>query len=221
MDINLNYTVCGEGLPLILLHGNGEDGTYFKNQIEYFAKFYKVIAIDTRGHGLSPKGIKPFTLMQFADDLYDFMVEHEIAKANILGFSDGGNIALIFALRHPDMIEKLVLNGANLNPRGVRAIYQMPITIGYMAASLFKGGKNNADMLRLMVKEPNISVQQLSDLNVETLVIAGTKDMIKRSHTKLIGSSIPNAKTVFLEGDHFIASKNPDKFNEAVHSFLK
>lgn len=57
MDIKLHYTEQGEGDPLILLHGNGEDGTYFCNQIKFFAKQYTVYAVDTRGHGKSPRGI--------------------------------------------------------------------------------------------------------------------------------------------------------------------
>ena len=86
MDIKLNYEEKGSGDVLILLHGNGEDHSNFVAQIEYFSKQYRVIALDTRGHGLSPRGEKPFTISQFADDLYDFMKELGIARANILGF---------------------------------------------------------------------------------------------------------------------------------------
>ena len=118
------------------------------------------------------------------------------------------------------MIDKLVLNGGNLNPRGVRTVYQLPIELGYAASKLFKGAKDHADLLRLMVKEPNILPDSLSKLWVKTLVIAGTRDMIKRKHTKLIGKSLPNSETVFLKGDHFIANKNPGAFNSAVHTFL-
>lgn len=75
MDIKLHYTEQGSGTPLILLHGNGEDSGYFVHQIEYFKDRYQVIAIDTRGHGQSPRGEKPFTIRQFAGDLHDFMDE--------------------------------------------------------------------------------------------------------------------------------------------------
>ena len=83
MDIRLNYTEKGEGDLLILLHGNGEDTTYFEHQLEYFSQFYRVIAVDTRGHGKSPRGTKPFTIVQFAEDLYDFMVFHLICWKNL------------------------------------------------------------------------------------------------------------------------------------------
>ena len=98
MDIKLYYQEKGTGEPLILLHGNGEDSSYFKNQIDYFQNTYRVIAIDTRGHGRSPRGDAPFTIEQFACDLYDFMQEHRISNAIILGFSDGANIAMRFAI---------------------------------------------------------------------------------------------------------------------------
>lgn len=76
MDIDLYYQEKGnkDKTPLILLHGNGEDGSYFKNQIDYFSDKYRVIALDTRGHGKSPRGTEPFTIEQFSCDLYDFMV---------------------------------------------------------------------------------------------------------------------------------------------------
>lgn len=225
MDIKLNYIERGAGFPLILLHGNGENYGYFEHQIEYFSAKYRIIAIDTRGHGKSPRGGSPFTIAQFAEDLNEFMVEHKIEKAHILGFSDGGNIALTFALRHPKKIKKLILNGANLNTAGVRPVIQAPIVIGYKLASMFAGksekAKKNAEMMSLMVNEPDIKPSELAGLTFPVLVIAGTKDMIKRSHTELIAESLPQAKLVFIDGDHFIASKKPLEFNRAVDEFLE
>ena len=89
MDIELFYREKGSGEPLILLHGNGEDGSYFVHQIEHFQSRYRVIALDTRGHGRSQRGSAPFTIRQFALDLYDFLRAHEIPSAVLLGFSDG------------------------------------------------------------------------------------------------------------------------------------
>lgn len=141
MSSDLYYEEFGYGFPLILLHGNGEDHMYFKYQIEYFSREYRVIAIDTRGHGRSPRGDGEFTLSRFADDLYMFMTAHGIEKAHILGFSDGGNIALIFALRHPDMVESLILNGANIDPSGVKRRTQIPIELGYRNCIKVRGKK--------------------------------------------------------------------------------
>ena len=71
-DIRLHWTERGQGAPLILLHGNGEDGGYFENQLAHFSKNRRVIAPDTRGHGQSPRGGAPFTIRQFAEDLLIF-----------------------------------------------------------------------------------------------------------------------------------------------------
>ena len=125
-DIHLNYVERGAGDALILLHGNGESLDYFSGQIDFFAKSCRVIALDTRGHGASPRGSAPFTIRQFAEDLRAFMDEKGIESAHILGFSDGGNIALSFALKYPQRVKKLILNGANLDPMGVKLHVQLP-----------------------------------------------------------------------------------------------
>lgn len=224
MDIQLHYEARGTGKPLILLHGNGEDGSYFVHQMAFFSQNYRVIAVDTRGHGQSPRGTAPFTIGQFAEDLLHLMDRLGLETANLLGFSDGGNIALTFALEHPERVDKLILNGANLFPGGVKRTVQLPIVLGYQIASLFarrqEKAKRNAELLGLMVKEPNLSPADLARLEVPTLVIAGTRDMIRARHTRLIAESLPNARLVFLPGDHFIANKQPDAFNRAVREFL-
>ena len=224
MDIELNYCEQGTGFPLILLHGNGESLDYFSHQITYFSKSFRVIAVDTRGHGRSPRGERPFTISQFAEDLREFMDGLGIEKAHILGFSDGGNIALTFALRYPERVERLVLNGANLNPSGVKAHVQLPIVLGYRIASLFAGksadAMKNAELLGLMVNEPDIRPEELRGLQIKTLVIAGKKDMIKESHTRLIGENLPAGQLEIIDGDHFIANKNPDEFNRVAEKFL-
>ena len=225
MDIQLNFIEQGQGQPMVLLHGNGEDSSYFVHQIAHFSKSYRVIAIDTRGHGQSPRGEKPFAIKQFAEDLKDFLDTRNIAKAIILGFSDGGNIALEFALKYPERVEKLILNGANLFPSGVKPLYQWPIEIGYRVAKMFSNksvkAKQNAEMLGLMVNEPHIDPSELARLTIPVLVIAGKKDMIKESHTRLIYKSLPDAQMNIIEGDHFIANKNYEAFNRVVGRFLK
>lgn len=225
MDIQLHYTEKGRGQPLILLHGNGESLAYFGHQISYFSENYRVIAIDTRGHGKSPRGKAPFSIRQFAEDLHDFMDAHGIDRAHILGFSDGGNIAMVFALKYPGRVDRLILNGANLDTNGVKPSVQIPVTVGYKIASVFarrdRKAKENAEMLGLMVNDPKVSVRELAGLSVKTLVIAGTRDMIKASHTRLIADTLPDSALVFIEGDHFIANKKPKEFNAAVEQFLQ
>ncbi len=224
LDIELHDTEAGQGKPLILLHGNGENNGYFKNQIPVFATRFHVFAPDTRGHGQTPRGEGAFTIRRFADDLAGFMDRHGLSRAHLLGFSDGANIAMCFALKYPERVDKLILNGGNLTPRGVKARYQLPIEIGYYAARLFSGkderAKAKAELLGLMVNDPFLSPHELAGIRAQTLVIAGTRDMIRTRHTRLIARSIPGAKLLFLKGDHFIAAKQSAAFNRAVLDFL-
>ena len=224
MDVSLYYQEWGEGEPLFLLHGNGEDGTYFVNQTTYFSDRYRLIAVDTRGHGKSLRGTAPFTMEQFAIDLHKLMDRLQIQKAVILGFSDGANIAMKFALKYPDRVKALILNGGNLNTKGVKRSIQIPIEIGYRFAKLFarksEEAKSHMEILGLMVNEPNIQPEELRAIQAPTLVIVGTKDMIKQEHTEIIAQSIPNAKLSVISGDHFIANKNPEAFNKVVEDFL-
>ena len=207
-DIQLYSIERGTGEPLILLHGNGEESRYFARQIRHFAKTRKVIAIDTRGHGQSPRGNAPFTIRQFAEDLHDFMEEKGIERADILGFSDGGNTALVFALQYPQKVRKLILNGANLYPSGMKTLIVLPIWAGYGAASLLAPVSQKAKKQKELL------------ISSKTLVLVGKNDMIRHRHSLLIAKSIPGAKFVCIRGDHFIAAKNPETFNRAVERFL-
>lgn len=224
MDISLYYEEQGKGEPIFLLHGNGEDGTYFVNQLSFFSDKYRMIAVDTRGHGKSPRGTAPFTMEQFAMDLWKLMERLQISRAVILGFSDGANIAMKFALKYPDRVKALILNGGNLDTKGVKRSIQIPIEIGYRFAKLFAGkseeAKTHMEILGLMVNEPNIRPEELHAIQAPTLVIVGTKDMIKQAHTEMIAENIPNAKLSVIPGDHFIANKNAEAFNKEVEAFL-
>ncbi len=225
MDIRHYYVEQGEGYPLILLHGNGEDHTCFAEQMKAFSSNYHVYAIDTRGHGKTPRGEKPFTIRQFADDLAGFMDEHGIRRAHILGFSDGGNIAMIFAMKYPKKVNRLILDGANLDGRGVRRCVQMQIVLVYRMASFlgrwFKKAKDKAEMFGLMVNDPNVRPEELHMIRAKTLVMAGTKDLILKTETETIAHHIKRSHLRFIKGGHWIAGENPKAFNKTVLSFLQ
>lgn len=207
-----SYTGTGRTAPILLIRFP-------------FSDKYRVIAVDTRGHGKSSRGTAPFTMEQFAMDLYALMDKLQIQRAMILGFSDGANIAMKFALKYPDRVKSLVLNGGNLDAKGVKKSVQIPIEIGYRFAKLFAGKSEEAkvhmEILGLMVNEPDIKPEELRAIQAPTLVIVGTKDMIKQSHTKIIAQNIPNAKLSVIQGNHFIANKNPEEFNKEVEDFLR
>jgi pimeloyl-ACP methyl ester carboxylesterase len=224
MNIKLHYTDNGSGEILILLHGNSEENGIFVHQIDYFSKKYRVIAIDTRGHGKSPRGTKPFTIRQFAEDLHEFMDEHGIRKAHILGFSDGGNIALVFAMKYPEYVDRLILNGANLDERGIVEEAQQQITKEYAEAveksKTDPSAVKDMEMLGLMVNDPNIDVNELVNVKSKTLVLTGKDDLILDEHSAMIAENIPDARWVSIPGDHWIANKYSKDFNRVVDEFL-
>lgn len=224
MDIELFYEEMGSGEPLILLHGNGEDHTIFDNVAKHFAKQYHVIAIDTRGHGKSPLGDEPFSLYQFAEDLNEFMNEQKIEKANILGFSDGGNIALIFASEYPEKVIKLIANGANSKPSGIKPLVHLAMLFRYMLYSVAAAFSGKFELKKalyyIMLHEPHITKEELEQITAPTLVLVGTEDLIRESESKYIKKSIPNSEIVFVLGNHFIVKNNTKDYIFAVEKFL-
>ena len=132
---------------------------------------------------------------------------------------------MIFALRYPERVDRLILNGANLDTTGVKRRIQIPIEIGYRVARLFAkrsaAALQHAELLGLMVNDPAVAPTELSSIQSKTLVIAGTNDMIKEQHSRLMAASIPDATLVILPGNHFIAHQQPLSFNQAVLEFLK
>ncbi len=225
MNIRHHYIDQGSGKPLILLHGNGQNGGYFKKQIAFFSEYYHVYAPDTRGHGRTPRGEKPFTIRQFADDLLKFMDDLGIRRAHILGFSDGGNIAMVFALAYPERVDRLILNGANMDTGGVRGYIQFAINLGYrLTAPLSSKSafmKKNHELFGLMVNDPNVTDEALRQMKATTLVIAGTYDLVTAAESRRIAADIPNAELCFLRGTHFIAGTNAKEFNARVLRFLR
>ena len=220
MNIKVNYIEKGTGKPLIMLHGNGGNLKHFKNQIDFFSKYYRVIALDTRGHGKTPMGEKPFTIDQFPEDLKNFMDEKNIDKASLIGFSDGGNIAITFALKYQSRIEKMIVCGANIYPEGLRKSALGVRAAAYKFHRLICKNSRRTRLLDLIINQPRIRPEELANIKVPVLIIAGTKDMIREEHTRLIYKSIPDARLTFIDGGHGLPIMKPKKFNTVVYNFL-
>lgn len=230
MDIELFCIDKGEdrGLPpIIFLHGNGGNSSSFFYVFEHFSKFRRVIAVDSRGHGRSPRGSAPFTLKQFSQDLYGFMVSKGIEKADLIGYSDGGNVAMIFATEHPEMVSSMVLNGANMFPKGLLKKDLLAIKRAYSRVSFRlkfdpKSERliHERELLGLMVNEPSLTPEELRKINVPVLVLVGSHDAIAPEHTKLICASFPSARLAVVEGGHNIVKTNSKPYIEAVEEFF-
>jgi len=224
MDGKLSYTVSGAGSPLFLLHGNGEDRTIFKAQTAAFSAYRRVIAVDTRGHGQSPRGSAPFTLAQFARDLEGLMDDLGIPRADLLGYSDGGNVALLFALAHPERVRSVIVSGANLRPLGMKPGVWLDIAARYAfwgaVSPFFSGAARKKELYGLMAVQPHISPKKLRTLTAPVLVIAGTRDVIREGHTRRIAACLPNGRLTLLEGGHAVLQEAPEAFNRVVIGFL-
>lgn len=224
---NIYYELYGEENTevLVLLHGNGESIKFFKHQINFFSKYYKVLAIDSRGHGESGFGSGTLSLNAMAVDLFNVANQLGFDSINVLGFSDGANVAMLTAIKESKLIKNMVLVGGNMNMLGFKLGTMLTIYAAYLCSMLAgvidKNNRLNSEFLALMVKEPALSSDDLSCIEARTLVMAGDNDMIREGHTKKIAASIPNAKIKILEGDHFFIFKNPDEANKVILDFFQ
>ncbi|MBQ3702482.1 MAG: alpha/beta hydrolase [Oscillospiraceae bacterium] len=186
----LYYEKRGEGRPLILLHGNGEDHTIFQQALLLLEKRFCCYAVDSRCHGQSGGGALHYTDM--AADMLCFMEELDLRDVIFYGFSDGGIIGLLAAPR-TDRISTLIVSGANLTPMGIRLWERLKIYAEY----LFRKDPK----LALMIYEPCISDDVLAGIRADTLVLAGSSDVICERETRHIADVIPGAELQILDGE--------------------
>lgn len=215
----------GSGEPLVLLHGNGGECTFFQKQVGFFGDSRRILAPDTRGHGRSERGEGEFTLARFAEDLKDHLDAKGVDRADLLGFDDGGATALIFALRYPERVRRLVLVGTVLDPQGRPWYLQLSNKIGWLANKGAGGldgeaADHSLELLKLQMEPSGLTPEQLKAIKAPTLVIAGKRDQVRRAHTKLIADSIPGAKLAILPGDHYMLRHEPKIFNKTVAEFF-
>ncbi|MBX9808334.1 MAG: alpha/beta hydrolase [Flavobacteriaceae bacterium] len=226
VDVNgvkLYYKIYGKGEPLLMIHGNGGSFACFENQVKEFSKHFKVILVDCRGRGNSTyqKGVE-LTFDLQVEDINLFLDELNIPKTNILGWSDGGIIGLILAIKHPEKVNKLVTSGANIFPEGVIYFEDMKKNAVDLEAKNANHENDLAiDLNNLDLKYPNLNFNNLNVIKSKSLIIAGDHDMIKSDHTIKIYESIPNAQLVILpNSSHSALIENSKLFNEIVLHFL-
>ncbi|WP_316796450.1 alpha/beta fold hydrolase [Pedobacter agri] len=220
------YETYGKGSPLILLHGNSESISSFRNQIGPLSESFQVIAIDTRGHGNSINNdTTSYSYKLFANDLKVIMDSIHIRKASLLGWSDGGNTAIEFALKHPEKLDKMVLMGANIFP-GTGAIKEDVVQMFQKRRDSLVNlqdieSNNQLRLTQLILQEPHIEKDDLNKINISTLILAGENDVIKPEHTLLIHSLIKSSRVQIVDGeDHYFPLRNPGLFNKIVLDFL-
>ncbi|AQX85759.1 alpha/beta fold hydrolase [Elizabethkingia bruuniana] len=218
-DAKIYYEEYGKGQPLLFLHGNNGSISDFSQQIPFFAKHYRVIAIDTRGQGRSTDLTQDtYSYQKFAADLYQVTKSLNLEQVDIVGWSDGGNTALIFNYEHPEMVNRVVAIGANMNPVGVKE--KLIESLKKQIAG--NDPKTNQRLIQLMLDHPDIKSNQLSLITNPVLIVAGSDDVIKDEHTRLIHKLIRNSELAIIpNATHYIPFEQPEKLNELMLNFLK
>jgi pimeloyl-ACP methyl ester carboxylesterase len=214
-----------EAPPLVLLHGNGENLNVFESQIKFFSTDYKVIALDTRGHGKSSRGKAPLDFHTFAADLRQLFDALKINKAHLVGFSDGAIIALHFALKSPERISSMILVGANYTPKGFRFTTRIYVKIFYLylsMKSIFSSeSQKRREIWSLMVHHPHLSLDEISQISAPTLIITGENDMVSQVQNNDLHVNIANSKRLIIpKADHFFLFKTPEIFNRIAGEFF-
>ncbi|MBS4066320.1 MAG: alpha/beta hydrolase [Chitinophagaceae bacterium] len=218
--IHLYYEVYGTGTPLIILHGNGGSIRSAGARIEYFKKYFKVIAIDSRGHGKSiDTTTSQWTYVQMANDINVLLDSLQIDSAYIQGQSDGGILGLLLPIHFPDKVSKLVVYGANTFP-GKKAVFD---EIDDLVLDSLKITKNprTKKLFSLMAYQPNITEKDLQKIKCPVLIMTGDRDAIKLEHSLLIFQNIPNFNLFVMPGaTHFGTVEKPELFNMVVSDFF-
>lgn len=191
--VDLFYEKSGTGKPIVLIHGNGESHKIFDELVELLNKQFTVFAIDSRGHGKSSE-VSELDYCDMAEDIACFIQELNLEQPVLYGFSDGGIIGLLVASKFPTLLQRLVVSGANLNPQGLTLKFRILFRLKYLF--------NHSKEMRLMMEQPNISLEELEKITIPTLVLAGEKDLISEKHTKLIAHSIQNSSYEILKKEN-------------------
>lgn len=224
---NMYYEIYGQGEPLLMIHGNGGSINSFINQIPYFSKRYKVIAVDSRAQGNSEDLQDSLSFEMMADDFSVLLDKLHLDSCYVLGWSDGGINGLLLAIRHPDKVKKLVITGANLWPDSTAisvADYEWGLnfydTLGKMPQT--PEIIHTRKLVKLDTFEPHITKEQLQQIKCPTLVIGGDHDIILPKHTLLIAESIPGAFLWILpNSSHGTLIDHKTQFNSVVNDFFK
>jgi len=228
------YASYGAGPVVILLHGGlGNAGNWGYQVSALVDAGYRVIAIDSRGHGRSTRDDRPFGYVLMSNDVLAVMDHLEIGKAAVIGWSDGACTALILADRHPERVSVVFFFACNMDATGTLEFRPTPVIDrcfsrhrkDYQALSATPDGFDAfvADVGKMMQSEPNYTVAQLQAIKVPVTVAIGDSDeFIRREHMEYLAKTIPDAEFLLIPGvSHFAPLQRSTLFNEKVLGFLK
>jgi len=240
-DALLHVEVMGSGPPVLFLHGGLRYfDTTFALQAPYFSAFRTVIGVDQRGHGHSPDREQAFSYTQMADDTAVVLGKLNLGPVDVVGHSDGGNVGLLLALRHPELVRRLVVSGANLRGGRPRVLgflrslvarddappADVPSPLRDQYASVSPDGARHwpvilAKSSALWATRTVLTPDDLQAIHIPVLVMAGDHDDIALDQTAEIFRNLPLGELCILPGSgHETMIDRADDFNRLTRAFL-
>lgn len=231
--IRVWYAAFGRGEPVLLLHGGLANSNYWGNQVPALAKSYRVIVVDSRGHGRSTHDERPYGYDLMASDVLGLMDFLKLPKAAVVGWSDGAILGLDIAIHHPERLSKLFAFAANSDPSGVADITQSTVFNAYIARAEKEYQvlsptpdqyKSFVDQISKMWEtEPHFTAEQLRVITVPTWIVDADHDeAIKRENTEFMANEIPDAGLLLQpQVSHFSFLQDPRQFTGDVLHFME
>ena len=231
--IRVWYAAFGRGEPVLLLHGGLANSNYWGNQVPALAKSYRVIVVDSRGHGRSTHDEQPYGYDLMASDVLGLMDFLKLPKAAVVGWSDGAILGLDIAIHHPERLSKLFAFAANSDPSGVANIAQSTVFNAYIARAEKEYQvlsptpdqyKSFVDQISKMWEtEPHFTAEQLRVITVPTWIVDADHDeAIKRENTEFMANEIPDAELLLQpQVSHFSFLQDPRQFTDDVLHFME
>jgi pimeloyl-ACP methyl ester carboxylesterase len=229
-----HYEKHGTGAPVLLLHGGLESSESWGAQTPALAEGHQVVLIDRRGHGRTPDVGGPITYEVMRDDTIACIEALDLAGAHLVGWSDGGIIALMVAIERPELVGRIVAIGANARADAYTAETRATLgpdspLVDLMRADYEKVTPDSADhwpvvldkIQHLWWEAPLDFTDQLERIDALTLVLAGDDDCIEPAHSVEMFQRIPKARLGIVPGgSHAVPLEQPDLVNQMLIEFL-